>query len=160
MDISSVISKPGQMNGSLQPSGELGKTGIVIERNHAIDILKVIAIIGVLIIHSCSGGYSYGVGTFNWVSAVFWGSLTRASVPIFLMCSGALLLNPQKELPVRKLYFKNLLRILVALFFWAMAYKVFGLVITHTLTTQNLLQSIKEVILYLNMSLIYIICTL
>jgi len=150
-----VISKSGQINGSLQPSGELGRAGTVIERNHAVDILKVIAIFGVLIIHSCSGAYSYGVGTFNWSSAVFWGSLTRASVSIFLMCSGVLLLNPEKELPVRKLYSKNLLRILIALFFWAMAYKVFGLVTSNSLTTQNLFQSIKEVLLFKHESHLY-----
>ena len=150
-----MIEKSDHINGSLQPSGELGRAGMISERSHAIDILKVIAIIGVLIIHSCSGGYSYGVGTFNWSSAVFWGSLARASVPIFLMCSGALLLNPEKELPLRKLYLKNLLRIVIALFFWAMAYKVFGLVMSRAFTIQNMLHSIKEIILFRHESHLY-----
>lgn len=120
------------------------------ERNYAVDILKAIAIIGVLTIHSCSGGYSYGVGTFNWGSAVFWGTLTRASVPVFLMCSGALLLDPKKEISIRKLYSKNLLRIVAAMFFWAMSYKIYGIVVSgglQGLTFQALLKSLEEVIL-------------
>lgn len=119
------------------------------ERNRSIDLLKSIAIIGVIVIHTCSnGGYSNPMLSFDWLSAVFWGSLTRASVPIFFMCSGALLLSPQKELSLKKLYSKNLLRIVIALFVWAMAYKVYTLPFSHSLNLQTIFQAIKETLLF------------
>ncbi len=90
-------------------------------RDVGIDLLKTIAILGVIMIHMCSGGYSNTIPSFDWLSSVFWGSITRASVPIFFMCSGALLLTPYKEVSLKKLYTRNLLHIVVAMFVWALA---------------------------------------
>ena len=119
------------------------------KRNVGIDCLKALAIIGVITIHTSSAGLNGNpVLSFNWTSSLFWGSLTRASVPIFLMCSGALLLNPAKELPLKKLYFKNLLRLIVAMFVWAIAYKVYHLAVAGTLGFPALLQSLKETLLF------------
>lgn len=114
----------------------------------AIDALKTIAIIGVLIIHTCSYGYSCGIGTFDWCSVVFWSCLARASVPIFLMCSGAVLLDPEKELSIRTLFSKHLLRIVIAMLIWAMAYKVYWLCDSGEFTVQFLILSLKEVFLF------------
>lgn len=122
---------------------------ITVQRNGAIDMLKSIAIFGVLTIHATFGGLASSVASGDWFAAVFWGSLVRASVPIFLMCSGALLLDPKKELPLSVLYRKNLLRILVALFFWATAYKFYGLLVSDSgFSFQNIVQSIKEVLTF------------
>ena len=70
------------------------------KRDRSIDLLKTLAIFGVLTIHTCTLGYQHPVGSFSWLSTVFWGSVVRASVPIFLMCSGALLLHPDHALPL------------------------------------------------------------
>jgi len=124
-------------------------TAVPAQRSSAIDILKAIAIIGVLTIHSSAGGCGNDIGSFNWCSSVFWGSLTRASVPIFLMCSGALLLDPQKQITVRTLYGKHLLRILIAMFFWAMTYKIYAFIGSDgVITAQSVFQTIKEVVLF------------
>ena len=71
-------------------------------RDGSIDFLKALAIFGVLTIHTCTLGYQTPVGSSSWGAAVFWGAVTRASVPIFLMCSGALLLDPARALPLKK----------------------------------------------------------
>ena len=96
-------------------------------RDTAIDLIKAIAIFCVVIIHCCGKGYAFPALSFQWTSAVFWGSACRAAVPLFLMCSGALLLDPDRPLTLKKLYGRNILRILLALFFWAAAYKVYHL---------------------------------
>ena len=95
------------------------------ERNYAIDVIKAIAIIGVLTIHTSSRAFDFPVGSYRWLYGLFWGVLARASVPVFFMCSGALLLEPNKSLSIKKLYTKNMLRIIVAMLFWAMAYKLY-----------------------------------
>lgn len=128
-----------------------------IARNTSIDFIKVIAIIGVVTIHTCIGGYSYPIGSWNWGASLFWGSITRASVPLFFMCSGALLLDPHHELSIKKLYTKNILRVLIALLFWAMAYKVFNLFVSGTFSVPAIIQAIKEVILFKHESHLYYI---
>jgi len=117
-------------------------------RDASIDLLKTVAIIGVITIHISASGYSNSLGSFNWISSLFWGTLTRASVPIFLMCSGAVLLNPQKELSLKKLFSNNLLRIIIAMFFWAMAYKIYHLLAAGKFSLELLYESVKEVLLF------------
>lgn len=117
------------------------------KRDHRIDILKTIAIFGVIVIHISSKAYSDPTGSFNWISSLFWGSLTRASVPLFLMCSGALLLDPKKELTLKKLYLRNIARMVTAMLFWAMLYKVYHLLTGHALSVSGIWQSLKEVLL-------------
>ncbi len=117
------------------------------QRDIGIDLLKSIAIFGVIVIHVCSAGYSNPVLSFNWISTVFWGSLVRESVPIFLMCSGVLLLDPSKEITIKRFYFRNILRIVLAMFIWSMFYKVYHLIASGTLEISSLIQSLKEVIL-------------
>ncbi|GHU88300.1 membrane protein [Clostridia bacterium] len=114
-------------------------------RDGGIALLKVAAIIGVLIIHLCGGGGGAEIGSANWVTAIFYGSAARASVPIFLMCSGALLLPPRKELTLKKLYMKNLLRIVAALFVWALVYKISRM---SEFSPAELLRSVKDVLLF------------
>lgn len=121
-------------------------------RNGAVDLLKVLAIFGVIIIHTAPGGYIEPIGSFDFCSAVFWGSLVRASVPVFLMCSGALLLNPQKPLTIKKLYTKNIFRIIVAMIFWGMIYKLYHLTGQGLsgFTPAAVFQALKEVLVFKN----------
>lgn len=86
-------------------------------RNVSADMLKTIAIIGVLLIHVSSSGLTHPIGSSDWFSALLYGCLARASVPLFLMCSGALMLDKDRQYPVRKILTHNLPHILVALFF-------------------------------------------
>ena len=100
-------------------------------------------------IHVSSYGWAlFPVGSSAWIANAFWASLTRAAVPLFLMCSGALMLDPAKSQPLQKLYGKNLLRIVVAMLVWAMAYKVGHLAVEGRLTGADLLHAFKQVLLF------------
>jgi surface polysaccharide O-acyltransferase-like enzyme len=79
---------------------------------------------------------------------MFWASLTRAAVPLFLMCSGALFLSPEKELPLKKLYGKYLPRVIAAMLVWAMAYKYYHLADEKTLNAANLWHAFKQVLIF------------
>ena len=55
-------------------------------RNIPIDAAKSVAIFGTLLIHaSAAGGFAGEVGAFGWTSALFWNSLIRCAVPLFLL---------------------------------------------------------------------------
>ena len=85
-------------------------------RDRAVDLVKTFAIVGVLLIHVSAGGFVGQVKSAGWLAALFWGSVSRASVPLFFMCTGALLLRPERDYPPRRILTRNLPRILAALF--------------------------------------------
>ncbi len=104
------------------------ETSVGTGRNTAIDAAKTAAIFGTLMIHaSANGGFAWPVGSARWIAALFWGCLLRCAVPVFLMCSGALLLAPEKRVTIGGIYKKYIPRILAALFFWAAAYSAWSL---------------------------------
>ncbi len=116
------------------------------KRKDGIDVIKAIAIFCVVLAHTCSPGY-YAAG-FDFYASVFWGSLFRMAVPLFLMCTGALLLDPEREFNAVPFLKKNYLRILIALFFWAAMYKLYHLAVGGAITGNNVLYALKELVLF------------
>lgn len=118
-------------------------------RDRKIDLIKTAAILGVIVCHVAAAPFSGGtIGTVSWLSALCWTSLAHACVPLFLMASGALLLRPERELSLKRLYTKNFLRMLTALFFWALCYKLVHLKLTDRLTVPDLTMAMKELLLF------------
>ena len=118
-------------------------------RDGGADFLKAFAIVGVLLIHASTDGYQSPLGSFDWLAALFWGSVSRASVPIFLMVSGALMLDPNKELSLKRLWTRNLPRLILALFFWAFAYQLYRLVfLSGGVTVDGLVRAVKDTLLF------------
>lgn len=116
------------------------------KRNIPIDFIKLIAIIGVVIIHNCS--FAMPVTANGWTSTLALRALAGASVPLFLMASGAVMLDSAKPLSLKKLYFKNILRIIIAMIFWGMAYKLYHLNEAGMLSFDASLSAFKEVIFF------------
>lgn len=97
------------------------------QRTIYFDYLRVIACFAVIVLHvSAMQIQNYSVPTIEWNVINLYDSATRFCVPIFLMISGALFLNPSKELYLYKLYTRNILRIIVALFFWSFIYACYN----------------------------------
>lgn len=110
------------------------------------DLLKAVAIVGVLLIHASTSGYYTPIGSFSWFSSLFWGSISRASVPIFFMVSGALMLDPGRQVSLKKLWTRSIPRLLAALFFWAFAYQVYRLLFVSQvgLTPEGLWMAVQN----------------
>ncbi len=116
------------------------------KRDIGIDLLKVLAILGVIIIHTCS--FTYPIASSEWTMNLLFRSLAGASVPLFLMASGAVMLKSEKTLSLKKLFFKNILRIFIAMLFWAMAYKIYHLIGAGNFNIPSLFHALKEVLLF------------
>lgn len=95
-------------------------------RDGAVDLVKCLAICAVLLIH-CSASHfaNYGVGSNRWLATAFYGSVSRWAVPAFLLCSGALMNDPGRDVSVRRLFSRYLLRLLAALAAWGVFYELF-----------------------------------
>lgn len=87
-------------------------------RDPALDAVRALAIVLVVMTHAASPGFSFPIGSGNWWGAMAWGTLARASVPLFFMCSGALMLG--RDIPLRRLYGHNLVRLVAAMYVWAL----------------------------------------
>lgn len=118
------------------------------QRDNSIDAVKAFAIIGVICIHVSSGGYNTTFASWPWYCTLFYGCVARASVPLFFMCSGALLLDPRRSFSSKKFFSKNFVRIIVAMLVWAITYKAYHIFVGQQYSWQIVLQSLKEVLLF------------
>jgi surface polysaccharide O-acyltransferase-like enzyme len=116
------------------------------ERNAGIDLIKTVAIFCVIVIHVSAPGYSRA--GLDYCASVFWGSATRMAVPLFFMCSGAVWLDPERDFGLARFFKKNFLRLVVALFFWAAAYKLGHLVMRGELSSAGVVNALKELVLF------------
>ena len=124
-------------------------------RDRAVDLVKTFAIVGVLLIHISAGGFVGPVASAGWLAALFWGSVSRASVPLFFMCTGALLLRPEREYPPRRILTRNLPRILAALFFWAACYGAYHLWAGGDFSSAAIVDALKSLVLFRHESHLY-----
>lgn len=83
-----------------------------------VDVIKSVSAVCVVLIHvSANSVYRWGeISLASWQYANILNSLSRMSVLLFLMLSGALLLNKKDTLS--KFYSKKAVRILLPWFFW------------------------------------------
>lgn len=86
------------------------------------DWLKTIAILAVLLLH-CSSKYLLPDFVFqpNWYCGVFFESLSRFGVPLFIMVSGFLILR--KDQPISSVP-RRIKRVLIPFIFWLVVYVI------------------------------------
>ncbi|MCR5847018.1 MAG: acyltransferase family protein [Lachnospiraceae bacterium] len=90
------------------------------------DILRIIAAVSVVLLHVSSDYIDISdVGSFDFNAAVLLNSLTRFAVPVFVMISGELFLDPEKSINVKKIWTHNILRLFIIYLVWSYGYYVF-----------------------------------
>lgn len=90
-----------------------------------IDYLRIAATLAVIVIHvAAQNWYDQDVQTLEWQIFNFYDSSVRWAVPIFVMISGVLTL--EKEISVKALYTRKILRLIVAYIFWSCIYALTG----------------------------------
>lgn len=103
------------------------------------NFLRAFSIVFVVLIHS-SGDLLYNFPTqsnsydfSSWLTAVFFNSISRFSVPIFIMLSGATLLSPHKSETLQDFFKKRFLKIIPPFLFWSFIYALYssGELIAH-----------------------------
>jgi len=109
------------------------------KRVYYLDFLRSFAIISVVFMHSVSP-YIRNIESTNWYLFNFLDSIVRYSVPIFIMISGALLLN-KKDLILRIFIKKRFSRILIPTIFWSIIYLLIYKSFEFNLTTIKIILS-------------------
>lgn len=84
-----------------------------------VDLLRIVSCFLVLICHACDPFVGLFDGSRSFVTGVFWGSLVRSCVPLFVMMSGILLFPINTDLT--SFYTKRIKRVVIPLIFWSIA---------------------------------------
>ena len=90
----------------------------------AYDMIRIAAIFAVVMIHSSSAYISAPVHTLDFFLGNIMESLSRIGVPLFIMLSGALLLNENKEFNFQKMK-QYCIRIFILLYIWSFLFAIF-----------------------------------
>lgn len=114
-----------------------------------VDVCKTLAILCVLLIHT-SGDVltACAPGSKNFLEALGWSAPARCAVPLFLLCSGALLLDERRELPLKRLWGHNIPHLLLALFFWAAVYALYACAVSGDLSADALRAAGADLLLW------------
>lgn len=109
------------------------------------DWLRTAAMIAVIVVH-VSGGWlpSVPIGSFEWHVLNVFDGLSHWCVPIFVMLSGAFLLDPKRGLSYTDLLLKYILRMVTALLVFGMLYLLLGDVIGGIPVTLERLPALPE----------------
>jgi len=98
------------------------------------DRLRVFAAFCMIVLHVCAGPWqTLPPDTDAWQMINFCDALVRFCVPVFFMVSGVFLLSPAREVPMRRLFGRYILRMVLSYLVWSAAYSaVFNLLLPET----------------------------
>ena len=86
------------------------------------DVMRIVAAFSIVAQHVSGQFWITSFPSSEWDIYNFYTSLVQWGVAVFFMISGALFLSSEKILDIRRLFGKNLLRIVYAFLFWSTIY--------------------------------------
>ena len=91
-------------------------------RVFSFDVMRIVAAFSIVAQHACGQFLVTSFPSSEWEIRNLYTSLVQWGVPVFFMISGALFLSSEKVLDIRRLFSKNMLRIIYAFLFWSTIY--------------------------------------
>ncbi|MDP2383544.1 MAG: acyltransferase family protein [Nitrospirota bacterium] len=109
------------------------------QRSGSFDVIRVCACLAVVLLHLAATTVMQPeqLGTISWHMANFIDSAMRWAVPVFVMLSGALLLDGKKQTSPREFWTRRMNRLLPALLFWSVVYLAWRAFFWHQPLTLN-----------------------
>lgn len=88
-----------------------------------VDILRIIATFAMIFLHlAATKWYSIPIESINWQILNIYDSSVRWCVPVFIMISGVIFLDPTRNISASKIFKKYLPHIFITLIFWGCVY--------------------------------------
>jgi surface polysaccharide O-acyltransferase-like enzyme len=96
------------------------------------DAMRVFGVLAVLLVHTCDlVMFDRQVKPLDWWVANVLDATGRWAVPVFIMLSGALLLNPSRDESAGRFYRRRLSRLGLPILFWSAFFMAFAVHYTH-----------------------------
>ena len=113
-----------------------------IDGNLPVDFIRTIAIVLVITVHAAIEPHPIiqvvdQTEVIRWFTVNTYDAFAAVSVPLFVMLSGALLLQPSKVEPIRVFLRKRALRLGLPFVFWGTAYFLWRFLVIHEALTMN-----------------------
>lgn len=97
-------------------------------KSASLSLLRTIACFGVVLLHCAyASAAGYAETSNEFITAMGLRNCVLCSVPIFVMVSGSLLLQPDREISISKIFRKYVLRMLLALVLFSVLFYLFDL---------------------------------
>ncbi len=111
-----------------------------------IDVLRVGSTFAVVVLHAAAGAMSRAsdTGSPSWWAANVTDSCVRWSVPVFVLISGALLLDPAKPEGPAAFLKRRLTRILTPLVVWSIALLLLRVLLEPSITARDIARAVLE----------------
>lgn len=91
--------------------------------NYSLDLLRIFACFLVVLLHvAASQFYSISPSGEEWRVFNFYDTLSRSCVPLFFMLSGYLFLSRETPIDLKRLFIRNILKLLFLYLLWAAFY--------------------------------------
>lgn len=111
-----------------------------------LDLLRIFAMFGVVVIHVSAIAISYNIGTFTSNVGIIYNGLVRWSVPAFFMISGAMFLRTEKEYSFSVMIKNYIPRILFCLSVWGLIYALIDIYLYSSFSVKTLILSVWNTI--------------
>lgn len=138
----------------------------VTSRVSYLDYLRVIAAISVVVLHISARVVSSNSDftTYYWWTGNIVDSAVRWSLPIFVMISGFLLLQPQRQYTIESFYKTRISKLLIPLVFWTLFYLILVVIQGHIenqpISTVQLIKRVLAGSPYFHMWYLYMLLSL
>jgi surface polysaccharide O-acyltransferase-like enzyme len=118
------------------------------ETSVPVDLIRTVAVVLVIVVHAAIEPHPVvqvmdQAEVVRWFTVNSYDALAASSVPLFVMLSGALLLQPSKVEPIRVFLKKRALRLGLPFIFWGTAYFAWRFFVNHeALSASSIVQGI------------------
>ena len=93
-------------------------------RVYYLDLLRILACFAVIVVHVSELNFGDQCNS-QWAISNIYDSMTRWCVPVFVMISGALFLDPKRNFSLKSIIRKNIFRLITAFAFWSIIYAIY-----------------------------------
>ena len=87
-----------------------------------LDLLRILATFAVIFVHVCASDFYSLSFSSEWYTVLIYDGLVRWCIPVFVMISGTLFLNPMKEVNSKSIITYYIPRLLLAYIIWTVVY--------------------------------------
>lgn len=107
------------------------------------DVLKIVTCFMVVLIHVISRTwYTLDLKSNEFIFLTILDSICRCAVPIYLMISGAIFLNEDKDITIKDILKKYILNIFLIYLFWNILYSVVNIVVNNKTLNIDIIKNI------------------